>query len=87
MEATGLTGEYEIVAMVSIHASVMEATQAMYVNGPVPVVSIHASVMEATHHDSEHVRAALVSIHASVMEATIARMRAEQVDEFRSTPP
>ena len=48
MEATGLTGEYEIVAMVSIHASVMEATQAMYVNGPVPVVSIHASVMEAT---------------------------------------
>ena len=57
--------------IVSIHASVRDATQSVEVSNPVTVkVSIHASVRDATSSDMPEDRIHKVSIHASVRDAT-----------------
>ena len=63
-------------ALVSIHASVMEATQGRGMAVMRHDVSIHASVMEATRTRPTLRARTPVSIHASVMEATLARQGA-----------
>ena len=60
-------------ALVSIHASVMEATQGRGMAVMRHDVSIHASVMEATPEPLDDGLFHDVSIHASVMEATMLR--------------
>ena len=57
--------------LVSIHASVMEATSGVAGCPPPWRVSIHASVMEATIDPEDTFLFTYVSIHASVMEATL----------------
>ncbi len=59
--------------MVSIHASVKEATHAEAVAFAGIAVSIHASVKEATRLSHRGLRPVFVSIHASVKEATTTR--------------
>ena len=57
--------------LVSIHASVKDATYAYDVPDPDQDVSIHASVKDATDEDGNAFKVDFVSIHASVKDATI----------------
>ena len=57
-------------SLVSIHASVKDATRIIYSTSPTPVVSIHASVKDATVLKLYPGAYILVSIHASVKDAT-----------------
>ena len=65
--------------VVSIHASVMEATGLHQWRAAATGVSIHASVMEATGKLLLANGRGVVSIHASVMEATVLRRAVHRV--------
>ena len=56
--------------LVSIHASVKDATASIVRAYSILVVSIHASVKDATDQTIGTARAWIVSIHASVKDAT-----------------
>ena len=56
--------------VVSIHASVKDATFGASMAGSKPCVSIHASVKDATELHLKIARSTQVSIHASVKDAT-----------------
>ena len=56
--------------IVSIHASVKDATYAYDVPDSDKDVSIHASVKDATDEDGNAYKVDFVSIHASVKDAT-----------------
>ena len=57
-------------SVVSIHASVKDATSHIFFSVPKPFVSIHASVKDATKHKNYKTIPNEVSIHASVKDAT-----------------
>ena len=71
--------------MVSIHASVKDATLSCPFSLVMPKVSIHASVKDATdiHYLVNSQRS--VSIHASVKDATMPMMFPIQTKMFQST--
>ena len=56
--------------VVSIHASVKDATQTLGIIPNVVTVSIHASVKDATRYSATTASIMEVSIHASVKDAT-----------------
>ena len=64
-------GQYHIAKLVSIHASVKDATYLQFVFRFYHIVSIHASVKDATSNIFEICKIIRVSIHASVKDATI----------------
>ena len=60
----------KMLPLVSIHASVKDATRQKRAIAAQKEVSIHASVKDATQCNLGRVFEALVSIHASVKDAT-----------------
>ena len=71
--------------LVSIHASVKDATYAERHHTFDPVVSIHASVKDATSFSVVCEMFFQVSIHASVKDATMPMMFPIQTKMFQST--
>ena len=61
--------------IVSIHASVKDATDPIHIVRIVPDVSIHASVKDATEISLGVECLVVVSIHASVKDATTSQGR------------
>ena len=78
-----LTGHPLIV--VSIHASVKDATQVPQCSSSLGKVSIHASVKDATVHFDSQLQITAVSIHASVKDATDCRPLHPSIQRFQST--
>ena len=73
--------------IVSIHASLREATCSSTFSVRGSNVSIHASLREATQRPFSRGGLHGVSIHASLREATPSAMTCFRGSRFRSTPP
>ena len=71
--------------IVSIHASVKDATYGTTEDDLIGQVSIHASVKDATYHRVSCRRKACVSIHASVKDATRPWILTVFIFAFQST--
>ena len=71
--------------LVSIHASVKDATRSKNCCQTPKYVSIHASVKDATISIDTPCKRLGVSIHASVKDATVAQQVLMMVDRFQST--
>ena len=78
----------QIDLVISIHASLRDATAVFFNKEPSPLISIHASLRDATFDRLfELLQRASISIHASLRDATLGINPIQLMFEFQSTHP